>query len=173
MGDVAGEQCVSPCALSVYVCVLPACTASLQPTALSQRLTLAPPLSLTKPAINLPSICVFQTIHKNTHHRLCQGCALLHTQTTPTHTHSYDFQTQPPAKHSAHTTLCLVHLSAHTTGSVKDVQLSGPATDQMALVEFASPAEAATALNLNGMKIGDSHTLQVGFCHQARPISRF
>jgi hypothetical protein len=31
----------------------------------------------------------------------------------------------------------------------------------MALVEYSSPTEAATALSLNGMKIGDAFTLQV------------
>jgi hypothetical protein len=31
----------------------------------------------------------------------------------------------------------------------------------MALVEFATPSEAGVALSLNGMKIGDTHTLQV------------
>jgi hypothetical protein len=47
------------------------------------------------------------------------------------------------------------------TGTVKDVTLAGPVTDQMALVEYGTPAEATNALNLNGMKIGDTHTLQV------------
>lgn len=37
----------------------------------------------------------------------------------------------------------------------------GAPTDQMALVEYSSPAEAATALSLNGMKIGDAFTMQV------------
>jgi hypothetical protein len=50
------------------------------------------------------------------------------------------------------------------TGTVKDVTLAGGVTDQMALVEYGTPAEAANALNLNGMKIGDAHTLQVRSC---------
>ena len=49
-------------------------------------------------------------------------------------------------------------------GAVQDVKLAGASTDQMALVEFSSPLEAAKALNLNGMKIGDTHTLQVSRC---------
>lgn len=51
---------------------------------------------------------------------------------------------------------------ASSIGTVKDVQLAGASTDQMALVEYATPSEALNALNLNGMKIGDTHTLQVG-----------
>lgn len=46
-------------------------------------------------------------------------------------------------------------------GTVRDIQLVGASTDQMALVEFSSPVEAATALSLNGMKMGDAFTLQV------------
>lgn len=46
-------------------------------------------------------------------------------------------------------------------GTVKDVQLSGPVTDQMALIEFTTQAEAVKALGLNGMKIGDTHSIQV------------
>lgn len=47
------------------------------------------------------------------------------------------------------------------SGTVKEVQLAGGSTDQMALVEYGTPTEAQTALKLNGMKIGDAHTLQV------------
>jgi hypothetical protein len=36
------------------------------------------------------------------------------------------------------------------------------AGDQLALVEFASAEQTGTALSLNGMKLGDTHTLQVG-----------
>lgn len=61
----------------------------------------------------------------------------------------------------------LQDLHAHTlhvppsAGTVKDVQLAGASTDQMALVEYGTLIEAQTALKLNGMKIGDAYTLQV------------
>lgn len=46
-------------------------------------------------------------------------------------------------------------------GSVVDVQLSGTGADQLALVEYSSAAEMATALSLNGMKLGDAYSMQV------------
>jgi hypothetical protein len=52
-------------------------------------------------------------------------------------------------------------MSLLPAGTVKDVQLAGASTDQMALVEYGTLIEAQTALKLNGMKIGDAYTLQV------------
>jgi hypothetical protein len=46
-------------------------------------------------------------------------------------------------------------------GVVRDVALAGPEGDRMALAEFSDAEEAAKALSLNGMKLGDTHTLQV------------
>lgn len=37
-----------------------------------------------------------------------------------------------------------------------------PAGDQLALVEFTEAGHTATALSLNGMKLGDTHIIQVG-----------
>lgn len=46
-------------------------------------------------------------------------------------------------------------------GQVADVQLTGNPGDQLALVEYSNAAETATALSLNGMRIGDIYALQV------------
>lgn len=46
-------------------------------------------------------------------------------------------------------------------GQVTDVQVTGTVGDQLALVEYSNAAETATALSLNGMKLGDMYSMQV------------
>jgi hypothetical protein len=53
--------------------------------------------------------------------------------------------------------------SFHATPLPASLHLVAPAGDQLALIEFASAEQTSTALSLNGMKLGDTHMLQVGY----------